>query len=91
MRGRPSLFKDRHPLNVLISNRDYEALRSEAEAIRTEEPGFSVGDLVRRYIHDGLSKKGHRGSQDPMTIRIRMLRGVARGVLQVARELQETA
>lgn len=91
MRGRPQLFDNRHALNILISREDYQALRREAEAQRVEQPGFSVGDLVRGYIQAGLGKRAPARRSDPRAVRIRQLRAIARSALEVARELGETA
>jgi len=90
MRGRPQLIaQNRHPLNVLISEADYTALRQEAAAVSSVVPGYSVGDLVRRYITQGLGKRSKHGSVDPEAVRLRMLHSAARGILQVARELKK--
>jgi hypothetical protein len=92
MRGRPRLFPNRHPLNVLISDEDYRALVTEAARVRRERPGFSVGDLVRGYIRDGMGAKRAAPTRiDSRTAHIRQLRAIARTALEVAKHLKKPA
>jgi len=87
-RGRPAIFSNRHPLNVLISHEAYQALRREARVIGQDQPGFSVGDLVRDYIARGLGDRAPKPRTiDTKAERVRQLRGIAKSVLKLAEEL----
>ena len=89
MRGRPQLFDGGHQVNVRVSVEDYRALRARVAQLAADQPGYSLGDLLRGYIRQGLGEGAlPRRETDPRAARIRQLRVIARTALKVAEELK---
>lgn len=93
MQGRPPLFEEKHQLSVLMNAAEYRAMQELVESKRQEEPGYSLGDLMRRYVAQGLAEemalpKSHR---DPKQDRVRRLHAIARLARALALEEQAAA
>lgn len=91
MAGRPELFPDGRQVCVLLSRADYEALSTLVDKARVERPGFSFGELVRRYIRRGLAEDKPfraKAAADPSQDGLRRLQAIARSATLLARDMK---
>jgi hypothetical protein len=89
MRGRPKLYASRRTLTLILSTDDYNALRSRAQHIAEDKPGFSMADLVREFVERGLAKNVPAPQPiDVHTARVRQLYAISRSALELAKALK---
>lgn len=92
MSGRPLLFANSKQVNVRVTLEDYTAIRTRVETIARMQAGFTIGDLIRDYIHRGLDADGApRRETDAKAARVRTLRTIGRTALRLAQEYEKTA
>jgi len=90
MQGRPQLFPDSRQISVLVSADDYKILDGLVQKERVSRPGFSFGDLLRRFIRQCLADEDVKPLRKlpPSQDRVRRLHAIARSAQSLAHELE---
>jgi hypothetical protein len=87
--GRPKVLAAGRSINVIVPAEDFHSLRRHVEQIKRDQPGFSMGDLVRDFIRAGMAgNKIRTVDPDPLIENARHLRVAARIAARIARQME---
>ena len=78
-----------HQVGVVIPIEDYRDLRRIVRQAQADDPGYSLGDLLRNYIDRGLKKdRRPSGEPPPRPSPTRQLNALAHRMRVLAAELK---